>query len=382
MGDGPQDLEGWFEAYFARALKDLNPSSSVGMCSFRHYGNTVEEALGGNPRIEGDANPERVEMLKQMTYLRLRNISKSDPIRIFVKHEPHKLSKLEEERYRLISAVSLVDAMADRILFIWLSSAILDNAGTNSMAIGWSPMAGGYRWVMDTFRGGRGTRGLDMTAWDWTMPEWLILAIKDVIQELAVCAPEFWRNLVEARWESLFRDAWFCFGDGSVVQQPGWGLMKSGCFLTIIMNTLSQLVRHVLVCNSLGINWEIPRVFLGDDQTIEDFPMFGEYERETRRLGFLLKDSVVSVDRVHFAGFVMDREGAVPEYQDKHVYLITHTPDDQLAARLESYQVLYAHHSGFYEWVYWELARVSPALVIKRWQAKDIFAGRRLLGQP
>lgn len=158
--------------------------------------------------------------------------------------------------------------------------------------------------------------------------------------------------------------------------------MKSGCFLTIIMNTLSQLVRHVLVCNRLGINWEIPRVFLGDDQTIEDFPMFGEYERETRRLGFLLKDSVVSVDRVHFAGFVMDREGAVPEYQDKHVYLITHTPDDQLAARLESYQVLYAHHSGFYEWVYWELARVSPALVIKRWQAKDIFAGRRLLGQP
>lgn len=375
MANQDLDEEGWFDLFFDEALKDLNPRSTVGMCSFRRLGQTVEMVLGGNPR-EGTADPERVNLLRQAVWQRFREPGSPDPIRVFVKHEPHKVSKLEEGRLRLISAVSLVDAMVDRVLFLWLAKSILERFGTNPMAVGWSPLAGGHRWVSDAFRGYRKTRSLDMTAWDWTMPGWLILAIKDVIKDLLVCAPGFWGEKVDARWEALFRDAWFCFGDGSLTQQRGWGIMKSGCYLTIIMNTISQLVRHSLVTTRLGLGY-LPTIFLGDDQTIVDFPRFQEYEAATRSLGFLLKDSVVEVDRIGFAGFVVEPRAVYPEYREKHVFLITHSPDDALVDRLWAYQILYAFDTRFYGWIERELARLSPALVIKRWHAIDIFNGRR-----
>lgn len=370
----PESLDGWFEEYFDKALKDLTPTSSVGMCNFRFLGTTIEEALGGNPR-DGTADPERVEMLKQSVRLRLSNLRNPDPIRIFVKHEPHKVSKLVEGRLRLISAVSLVDAMVDRVLFIWFAEKVLASAGTNSMAIGWSPTAGGYRWVWEIFRGSKGTRGLDMTAWDWVMPPWLILAIRDTIKDFAICAPDFWKDAVDVRWETLFRDAVFCFGDGSIVQQPDWGIMKSGCFLTIIMNTLSQLIRHHLVIARLRIPRGIRTIFLGDDQAVEDFPEFSLYESETRRLGFKLKDSSVDHGRVHFAGFISGPNFVEPEYREKHVYLVTHTPTHELPDRLQAYQYLYAHVDGYFDWIQRELAEVSPTLVIRRWMAKAFMNG-------
>jgi len=39
-----------------------------------------------------------------------------DPVRIFVKNEPHKADKVANKRWRLISSVSIVDQLVDRVL--------------------------------------------------------------------------------------------------------------------------------------------------------------------------------------------------------------------------------------------------------------------------
>ena len=39
-----------------------------------------------------------------------------DPIRVFVKNEPHSSKKLEEGRVRLIMSVSIVDQLVERVL--------------------------------------------------------------------------------------------------------------------------------------------------------------------------------------------------------------------------------------------------------------------------
>lgn len=365
-------LEDWFTSEFEKALNDLDLRSTMGMTSLRAYGCTIGEFLGGNPAL-GTANPERVSLLREFVWNRLNNPTEPDGIRIFVKHEPHKSSKLQEGRHRLISAVSLVDAMTDRIMFGWVQRAAIDSLGTHPMALGWSPIGGGARWITELFRG-KSTRGLDMTAWDWTVPGWLLLAMKDILKELAIGASDSWISWVDARWEALFRDAEFVFGDGQTIRQPGWGVMKSGCYLTILLNSMGQLVRHYLVLDRLGISLSPTFVVLGDDETIEDFPRFREYERETRALGFLLKDSELSSGDVHFAGFQFGQK-IVPAYGDKHVFVMTHTPRDRLPDVLAAYQLLYADVDDWFLWIRMELARLSPASVRPRWDLQCILRG-------
>lgn len=338
------------------------------------YGNTVREVLAGSPGL-GTADPERVELLRQFTWQRLTSPGSADPIRVFVKGEPHKVAKLSEGRYRLISAVSLVDAMADRVMFRWLNLRVSRRVGYTSCMAGLSPVKGGYRWYRERFRGKR-TRALDMTAWDWTVPGWLLLALKDVVKSLAVCAPQYWLDWVDSRWESLFRDAVFTFADGSSVCQPGWGIMKSGCYLTIILNTFAQILRHHLVLHRMQIPVDsLSVVFCGDDQTIEDFSRFNEYEEQTRALGFLLKDSVVSADALHFIGFVMWDNRFEPEYRDKHAYRMLHVPDSKLGELLHVYQYYYAYVPEWFEWIRRELARRSPRDVVSLSAAKAILDG-------
>lgn len=344
--------------------------STVGLTSLRCYGSTVGEVLGGSPAL-GTADPERVALLRAYVWQRLCNPKDADCIRVFVKGEPHKRAKLVEGRLRLISAVSLVDTMCDRIMFMWLQKRILATVGVNSCMMGLSPVGGGFRWYRELFRNKK-TRALDMTAWDWTVPGWLLLALKEVIKDLAVLAPDYWKDWVDQRWEALFCDAVFGFADGSTVQQPGWGVMKSGCYLTLALNTFGQILRHHLVLDMMGMSSHLVTVFCGDDQTVEDFPEFPEYERLTRSLGFLLKDSVVSDGPLHFIGFVMYDRYFVPEYRNKHAFKIMHTPDDRLAETLSSYQYLYAFVPNWHYWISLELARVSPASVVKLRRAQAV----------
>lgn len=58
-----------------------------------------------------------VESLRAMSAVDLVQNGFVDPIRVFVKNEPHPLSKLEEGRVRLIHSVSLVDQLVERVLF-------------------------------------------------------------------------------------------------------------------------------------------------------------------------------------------------------------------------------------------------------------------------
>lgn len=378
--DAPTTLEGFFSAEFDKALRELDMNSTMGMTSLRNYGSTIGEFLKGNPEL-GTACPDRVQTLKAFVWQRLNDPTSPDPIRVFVKQEPHKQSKLDEGRLRLISAVSLVDTMTDRIMFSWLSRKLLDNVGETPCMVGLSPVRGGHRWIYELFRG-KNTRGLDMTAWDWTVPGWLFLALKDVVKSLALCAPAYWNDWVDVRWESLFKNAVFAFGDGTVVQQPTWGVMKSGCYLTIILNSFAQMIRHNLVLGVMNINPDsLITVFLGDDQTIEEFDRFSEYERITRSLGFLLKDSVVSTDEVHFIGFRFRRAGFIPEYAAKHVFRITHTPGDILGDVLSSYQILYAYLPSWFDWITRELVRVSPSRVLSVFEARMICSGKPFSGR-
>lgn len=346
------------------ALLDLDPQSSVGLCDMNRYGATIEVALKRAPGFGNVFDPSRVEILRRLVRARMYDPESPDNIKVFIKQEPHKVAKIVEGRFRLISAVSLVDTMVDRVMFGWLMRAALGNVCQTPCLIGWNPIRGGYRYLLAKFRGR--TRGLDKTAWDWTVRGWLINAVKDVIVELAVGASPHWKQWVERRWAALFRDARFEFSDGAVVQQPGWGVMKSGCYLTILINSIGQMLYHALALRSIGkCPTSVPFVTIGDDVTLEDFDEFSAYEDYINRHGALLKPSEPT-DHVEFAGFYYGSDGgrdvAWPEYWRKHVYLATHKTRE-LASTLFAYQILYAHEPVFLEWIQRCLAEVDASMV-------------------
>lgn len=358
--------DGWFDRQFLLALNDLDMNSSVGCSAMKRFGTTVKGVLAGNTLIGVHSlDPERVAILKDLVACRLRG-GDADPIRVFVKQEPHKWSKLRVGRYRLISAVSLTDTMVDRVMFGWLVRQILRSVGLTPILIGWSPVGPGSRLINNLFDGVT-TRGLDKTAWDWTIQPWMLEELKNILKALAVGAPAFWLEWLDRRWEQLFRDAVFEFGDGSQVKQQGWGVMKSGCYLTIILNSIGQLLYHVMACSAVGITRRLKYVVIGDDVTVEDFPEFEAYERFIIDHGALLKPSEPS-SVPEFAGFRFPVYNGCrvfePEYLDKHVFKIQHTDVLELHDVLDTYQLLYAFNDDVLEWVQGLLRKLSPARVV------------------
>nr|QXV86566.1 RNA-dependent RNA polymerase [Solemoviridae sp.] len=268
----------------------------------------------------------------------------SDHLKVFVKPEPHKVKKLEEGRLRLIMSVSLVDSLVDRILFIRLAYRVIANYSKTGMMIGWSPLHGGYRQLNAIF-GELDTISIDKKAWDWSVPHWLLMLVKRLIINLSPGAPEWWKKAVHARFHCLFSEPTFVFSDGTVGKQEKPGVMKSGCYLTLIINSMAQLLLHHIVVaqmNMLPKDFE-PIIVIGDDSLQKKNEHSEKYVETLLALGFRVETEEHSSVR-EFAGFLYERNKFVPSYKNKHRFLLERLPmdDKQLVKEtLASYQIIY-----------------------------------------
>lgn len=290
-----------------------------------------------------------LEALERAVMDRLQDLSKgkivSDPIKLFVKQEPHKVSKIREGRLRLISAISLVDQVVDRVLFGRLQQRALETVGRTPCMVGWSPAsAGGYRTMRARLRGE--VLCADKSAWDWTVVGWQTDLLLELILALAETDDAGWRTAVRTRFRALFENALFQFSDGQQVEQQCKGIMKSGWFLTILANSVWQVALHFAVQRERGLSpWDHVPYAMGDD-TVQEVP--DQLEDYLARLGHycVLKPKVVQ--DIEFCGFEMAENWVRPCYQSKHRFILRHLDEATAAETLESYQYLYAFdETGF-----------------------------------
>lgn len=338
-----------------------------------YYGSTNGVALGWDG-ISCDA--ERVAVFREMCWVRfsalLRGELEADPIKVFVKQEPHKHEKIREGRFRLISAVSLVDTMMDRIISGFLAKQMLKTVGQTPCMVGWTPLYGGHRLLAAMFDDK--VLCLDKTMWDWTVPPWLIEAWMNFMLNIPIMPPDWWCGVVRKRFELLFRFARFRFLDGTECEQPCWGVMKSGCFWTIMLNSLGQSLCHYVVSRRLG--WTLDSEFepksMGDDtvqRAVVDLP---RYEEELRKLGVKPKRGVEQ-DWIEFAGFAITRDCAWPSYWRKHLYILRHMDEQYAVEMLESYQLLYTYEPGMLSLIQRELVRRDPTKVRTQLELQMLF---------
>lgn len=336
-----------------------------------NYGSTNRDVLKASTDSHGDLiyDQHRLELLKYLVLDRFNkaissDLLEADPIKVFVKVEPHKHTKIQEGRFRLIHAVSLIDSMVDRILFGPLMRNVTDprNILKTPCIVGWAPNHGGWRVLVDTFR--NGGFSIDRTAWDWTVQEWLVRLWEKFLIELHPNAPSWWITAVERRFTSLFYTAKFRFSDGVTIRQPTPGIMKSGCYLTLVLNSVAQVILHCIAMIELGKDpYDFVPWCCGDDTISNHMPFEEDYYQILSKY-CLVKEAQHTIGFCEFIGFLFDKTGYYPAYWKKHLFQLRHLDQAVQREALISYQYNWYNHPPMLKFIQDMAFKIDPQLVI------------------
>lgn len=318
--------------HFLRCLAEVDKDSSPGYPLMRRYATNGDMLYNG----KGELIPERVEYLWQMVQNQIR-IRQTHPIRLFIKYEPHKEAKIEQGRFRLIFSVSIVDTMIDRMLLSPFLGALMENWLRTPSMIGWTPLYGGWKVLPHD------SVGYDLTAWEYTVADWMIESFFVLAQELQVGYPKGdWAELLSWRLNALFNRPEVILSHGRKYRLEINGIMKSGSYITIAANTLMQRVLMVVACFASGRE-EVPwQLAMGDDGLFySDLPP--QALQKLEEWDFVVKDS----SRNEFCGMVWSAGFVEPAYRGKHLTKFLYMEDEIAKTMLFSYQILYAR-SGWW----------------------------------
>nr|QNR54650.1 ORF2b [Physalis rugose mosaic virus] len=231
------------------------------------------------------------EELMRMTPAELVREGLCDPVRLFVKQEPHTEKKLHERRFRLISSVSLPDQLIERMLFgpqneleIASWARIPSKPG---MGLSESSQAQSIWRELSYHHLSCPAAEADISGFDWSVQEWELWADLSMRVDLCMDMHDGLRKLMVARFY-CFMNSVFQLSNGELFEQKLPGLMKSGSYCTSSTNSRIRCLMGYII----GSPWIIA---MGDD-SVEGF-----VENATEKyhsLGHTCKEySLCEVDR-------------------------------------------------------------------------------------
>ncbi|QJZ28419.1 hypothetical protein 2 [Kummerowia striatad enamovirus] len=239
-------------------------------------------------------DPEMMPVVTALVWIRLEKLSKLgpvelaklspedcvrqglvDPVRVFVKGEPHKRAKLRDKRYRLIMSVSLVDQLVARMLFrsqnrkeLALFRAIPSQPGmglsTDEQVQDFVARLGHkVRLPVDEVcnRWREFILPTDCSGFDWSVQEWMLQDDMEVRNRLTKDCPDILKRM-RASWLHCLANSVLMLSDGVLLAQETAGIQKSGSY-----NTSSSNSRIRFLCALYaGASWALT---MGDD-ALED----------------------------------------------------------------------------------------------------------------
>lgn len=314
-------------SHYVRVLAGVDWNSSPGFPYF--YEHTNNKGFFGVK--EGKPNFDRVMYVWDLIQERLEKRD-SDPIRLFIKPEPHKKKKIADKRFRLISSVSIIDQLIDQMVFGFQNEQFLENNHYTPVRVGWGWMKGGWRSVPRA-----GMVACDKSGWDWTVTPWLLNAEFEVRRRLLLGGDiDKWVEVAQYRYHCLFISNEFVTSGGVVFSLKDPGVMKSGCVNTIVSNSIMQTILHHRVSVELGVRsyglWA-----MGDDTLQPNTPFMEEYCRALSKYCILKQVSSES----EFAGMKWKGRFIEPLYTGKHAYNILRVKDKDIDVFSLSYNLLY-----------------------------------------
>lgn len=317
-------------SHFRRIVENVEMSSSPG---YPYLLNQTNNA-GFFHCVNGEFDEERLRFIWDLVQEQI-NHRRSDPIRLFIKPEPHSEKKISNGRYRLISSVSIIDQIIDAMLFGDMNQKMIDNWPLLPTRVGWSPYYGGWKNLPYSTN----QMAIDKSGWDWTVQPWLIEVVLDMRKRLCRNSTQQWEELATWRYCELFRQPTFITSGGLLLRQLKPGVMKSGCYNTLIDNSIMQTVLHAQVCTEMGIPMGF-QITMGDD-TLQDQLEGPVLQRYLDIMGQYCNVKICE-SRMDFCGFNFNINGRVePLYKGKHAYKMLHMDNDIVQSMADSYTLMY-----------------------------------------
>lgn len=220
-------------------------------------------SLKENLELVVDATIQRLKLLSELDCTGLSGSDMvrrglCDPVRMFIKDEPHPLKKQKSKRWRLIMAISAVDQLVERLLC---------SAQNKEEIAQWKkiPSAPGisltddsaleaFRQRINSYPGT--TAEADVTGWDWSVKEWELLLEADMRADL--CDASDWLRRIFRNRELCVSHAVYALPDGTLVDKAVPGVQCSGRYNT--SSTNSRL--RVMLAHLCGASWACA---MGDD---------------------------------------------------------------------------------------------------------------------
>ena len=287
------DDEVSFDEAFTIALADVDRSSSPGFPYLKMAGGMTN----------GDFLDRYLGLVKELVHARIKLLASTpveivakytgpekveaglcDPIRIFVKREPHKLKKIKARTFRLIWSISLVDSICERMLYARQNKREILNWFDVPSKPGMGFTDEHIRLIYDNVMQARSKMTLvdsDVSAWDMSVPEWLLKL--DVVRRSRLNGSpvgSVWHTVSSNRMECMC-DSVIVTSSGDCFSQKIKGIQKSGTYITGSTNSSMR----VMVATILGSDFIIA---MGDDAVEHSFDGF---EQKYADFGLPVKQS-------------------------------------------------------------------------------------------
>lgn len=339
--DVPDDFDS--RDNFIRCLQRIERKSSPGW-PYMLRASTNGQWLGWN-NLEYD--PLRVEELWNDVRMAI-DMDEDWYLRCFIKQEPHKKSKVAENRWRLILAGPLHIQLIWHMLFGDFNDKEIECAYHIPSQQGIVLVNGGWRDFYRLWRRRGYDTGLDKTAWDWTTPYFLLemdLELRTRLMRGKRVGE--WRRLAQRMYDGMFKHARIMMSDGTLYEQLYPGIMKSGCVNTISTNSHMQIMVHILYCLEVGIDVYPLPVACGDDtlQRLDQALHLDVYAK----FGSIVKSAS---DGLEFVGHDFLDNGPEPLYLGKHITKFTRVKDEYMAEYLDSMARLYCRRQYMFD--FWQ----------------------------
>ena len=301
-----------FETLYDSTLLEVDMDSSPGFPYLLEH-STNKALFDDRANYVKNLVKQRLSKLKSVNYEDLVKYTPyekvkeglCDPIKIFVKREPHKLKKISERKFRLIWSISVVDSLVERMLYARQNKAEIRNWSEipSKPGIGFEDSQAAL--LYDAIQSVRESIPLvdsDVSAWDMSVPYWLLLM--DLERRRLLNGEKIgslWHRVARARMECLAHSL-VVTTSGRVFSQSVKGIQKSGTYITGSGNSAMR----VMLATSLGSDYIVA---MGDDAVEHAFEgLHAKY----KEVGLPLKETHVVDDSFEFCSHKFEkRDGRV-----------------------------------------------------------------------
>nr|QDH89722.1 MAG: RNA-dependent RNA polymerase [Riboviria sp.] len=238
------------------------------------------------------------EIISELSAFELVMQGYCDPIRCFVKNEPHANRKIESGKLRIISGVSVVDQLIERVLYSRQSNLNIRKWEEVPFKPGMGLHDAGLVSLYEQMMSLPSRAESDISAWDQSVPGWLLQAWSEYLITLAEADNSCYSRIVRAR-NVCHRRSIYQTSDEWWEQLHDMGQL-SGSYATSSGNSVMRNLLCQIVAEDAGHikDDQYALIFtMGDDAVEEIIPGAKElYEK----YGFNVKDYHVKADGFSF----------------------------------------------------------------------------------